>query len=100
MERDLVPDVFRPVQRNSKENSVDNDLVARLNSASANLQRRALEMDKSGQESDTALLMQGLATAMEAIRALAVTAGRLDGPPGLGKAAIRIARSREENPAP
>lgn len=64
---------------------MDNELIASLNTASLNLQRRAQEMDQSSQDSDTALLMRSLATAMEAIRALAVTAGRLDGPPGLGK---------------
>ncbi|AOF89349.1 hypothetical protein [Sinorhizobium sp. RAC02] len=64
---------------------MDNELIARLNTTSADLRQRALEIDKSAEESDTALLMQGLATAMDAIRALAATAGRLDGPPGLGK---------------
>lgn len=64
---------------------MDNDLIARLDTESSDLRRRAMEIDKSSDGNDTALLMQGLATAMDAIRALAATAGRLDGPPGLGK---------------
>lgn len=64
---------------------MDDELLARLAAESATLRKRALEIDKSSQTRDTALLMQGLATAMEAIKALAATAGRLDGPPGLGK---------------
>jgi hypothetical protein len=68
-----------------KENAMDNDLIARLNTESSDLRRRAMEIDKSSEDRDTALLMQGLATAIDAIRALAATAGRLDGPPGLGR---------------
>jgi hypothetical protein len=68
-----------------KENSMDNDLLSRLTAESADLRQRALEIDKSSSERDTAMIMQGLATAMEAIRALSATAGRLDGPSGLGK---------------
>jgi len=64
---------------------MDNELIARLNTESSDLRRRAIEIDKSSEGNDTALLMQGLATAMDAIRALAATAGRLDGPSGLGK---------------
>lgn len=64
---------------------MDDALIARLNTESADLRHRALEMDKTSEGRDTALLMQGLATAMDAIRALAATAGRLDGPSGLGK---------------
>ena len=64
---------------------MDDDLIARLDMTSADLRRRALQIDKSSEERDTALLMQGLAVAMDAIRALAATARRLDGPPGLGK---------------
>lgn len=64
---------------------MNDDLLARLQSESASLRTRAIEIDKASDASDTAMLMQGLATAMEAIRALAATAGRLDGPPGLGK---------------
>jgi hypothetical protein len=68
-----------------EENVMDDDLIARLNTTSADLRQRALEIDKSSEEPDTALIMHGLATAMDAIRALAATTGRLDGPPGLGK---------------
>jgi hypothetical protein len=68
-----------------KENVMDDDLIARLNTESTDLRQRAQEIDESSDERDTALLMQGLATAMDAIRALAATARRLDGPPGLGK---------------
>jgi hypothetical protein len=64
---------------------MNDDLLARLESESAGLRARALEIDKSSGERDTAMLMKGLATAMEAIRSLAATTGRLDGPPGLGK---------------
>ena len=64
---------------------MDNDLIARLNTESSDLRRRAMEIDKSSEDRDTALLMQGLATAIDAIRALAATAGRLDGPSGLGR---------------
>ncbi|MGQ3214056.1 MAG: hypothetical protein ACT6U0_09605 [Shinella sp.] len=64
---------------------MDDNLIARLITESTALRRRALEIDKSSDERDTALLMQGLATAMDAIRALAATAGRLDGPPGLAR---------------
>lgn len=64
---------------------MDNDLIARLNTESSDLRRRAMEIDKSSEDRDTALLMRGLATAIDAIRALAATAGRLDGPPGLGR---------------
>jgi hypothetical protein len=68
-----------------KENAMDNDLIARLNTESSDLRRRAMEIDKSSEDRDTALLMRGLATAIDAIRALAATAGRLDGPSGLGR---------------
>ncbi|WP_119256266.1 hypothetical protein [Shinella zoogloeoides] len=64
---------------------MNDDLLARLQSESTSLRTRAIEIDKASGASDTAMLMQGLATAMEAIRALAATAGRLDGPSGLGK---------------
>ncbi|MGJ7040698.1 hypothetical protein J2Y63_003966 [Shinella sp. BE166] len=64
---------------------MDENLIAQLNATGADLRRRALEIDKSSEEPDTALIMHGLATAMDAIRALAATAGRLDGPSGLGK---------------
>jgi len=64
---------------------MNDDLLARLESESVSLRRRALEIDKSGETRDTALLMQGLSTAMEAIKVLTATAGRLDGPSGLGK---------------
>ncbi|WPE22739.1 hypothetical protein [Shinella zoogloeoides] len=64
---------------------MDDDLISRLTAESADLRSRALEIDKSSGERDTAMLMKSLATAMEAIRALAATTGRLDGPPGLGK---------------
>lgn len=63
---------------------MDEALIARLSSDGAKLRQRALEIDKSTQDGDIALIMQGLATAMDAIRALAETAGRLDGPAGLG----------------
>lgn len=64
---------------------MDDDLFARLESESASLRLRAQEIDKTAETRDTALLLRGLATAMEAIRGLAATAGRLDGPSGLGK---------------
>ncbi len=64
---------------------MDDDLIARLNAAGADLQRRATELDQSGQEHDIAFLMQGLAVAMEAIGSLAETVKRLDGPVGLGR---------------
>jgi len=64
---------------------MDDELLGRLEAESATLRKRALEIDKSSQTRDKALLMQGLATAMEAIEGLAATAGRLDGSPGLGK---------------
>ncbi|WP_313192326.1 hypothetical protein [Shinella zoogloeoides] len=64
---------------------MDDDLISRLTAESADLRSRALEIDKSSGERDTAMLMKSLATAMEAIRALAATTERLDGPPGLGK---------------
>lgn len=68
-----------------KENIMDDNLFNRLKADSAALRKRALETSQSGQERDIALLMQGLATALDAIGALAATTGRLDGPPGLGK---------------
>lgn len=68
-----------------KEKSMDDDLIVRLNKTGTDLRQRALEIDKSSEDRDIALLMQGLATALDAIRALAATAGRLDGPAGLGK---------------
>ncbi|MCJ8051660.1 hypothetical protein GB928_004275 [Shinella curvata] len=61
---------------------MNDDLLARLESESSELRRRALEIDKATETRDTAMLMKGLATA---ISALAATAGRLDGPSGLGK---------------
>jgi hypothetical protein len=64
---------------------MDDDLIARLNTAGASLRKRASEIDKTSGDRDTALLMQGLATAIDAINALAVTADRLDGPSGLGR---------------
>ena len=64
---------------------MNDDLLARLESESAELRRRALEVDKSAETRDTAMLMKCLATAMDAIRVLALTTGRLDGPSGLGK---------------
>lgn len=64
---------------------MDDDLISRLTAESADLRSRALEIDKSSGERDTAMLMKSFATAMEAIRALAATTERLDGPPGLGK---------------
>lgn len=64
---------------------MEDDLIARLSTTSADLRQRALEIDKSSEEQDTALIMHGLATAMDAIRALAAATGRLDGPSGLGK---------------
>ncbi|WLS05542.1 hypothetical protein [Shinella oryzae] len=64
---------------------MEDDLIARLNTAGASLRQRALEIDKTSGDRDTALLMQGLATAIDAINALAVTADRLDGPSGLGR---------------
>lgn len=64
---------------------MSDDLLSRLQSESSELRRRALEMDKATETRDTAMLMKGLATAMDAIGALAATAGRLDGPSGLGK---------------
>ena len=64
---------------------MDHDLTARLATSSADLRQRALEIDESGQEGDTALLMQGLATAIDAIQELAATVERLDGLAGLGK---------------
>ncbi|MCJ8056791.1 hypothetical protein GB928_028975 [Shinella curvata] len=64
---------------------MNDDLLSRLQSESSELRRRALEMDKATETRDTAMLMKGLATAMDAITALAATAGRLDGPSGLGK---------------
>lgn len=64
---------------------MNDDLLTRLESESAGLRSRALEIDKFSGTRDTAMLMQGLATAMDAIRVLAATAGRLDGPSGLGK---------------
>jgi len=64
---------------------MDDDLLTRLESDSAALRRRALETGKSTEAQDIAMLMRGLATAMDAVRALAVTVGRLDGLSGLGK---------------
>ncbi|WP_421578199.1 hypothetical protein [Shinella sp. M31] len=64
---------------------MDDDLLTRLESDSAALRRRAQEMGKFNEEQDIAMLMQGLATTMDAIRALAITVGRLDGLSGLGK---------------
>lgn len=64
---------------------MNDDLLSRLQSESSELRRRALEMDKATETRDTAMLMKGLATAMDAIRVLAATASRLDGPSGLGK---------------
>ena len=64
---------------------MNNDLTARLSTASSDLTQRALQIGQSGPERDTALMMQGLATAIEAIRELAATAERLDGLSGLGK---------------
>lgn len=63
---------------------MNDDLIASLNAASRDLRVRAQELGGSSKR-DTALLMQGLATAMDAIQALAATAGRLDGPSGLGR---------------
>lgn len=65
---------------------MDDDLIARLNAASAGLQARAGELQRSGPDRDTALLMDGLAVALEAIGQLASTAERLDGLKGLGAA--------------
>lgn len=64
---------------------MDNDLLARLETESAGLRRRALEIDKPTDRRDIAMLMQGVATTMEAIQTLVITAGRLDGPSGLGQ---------------
>lgn len=64
---------------------MNDDLLDRLESESAGLRLRALEIDKAAETRDTAMLMQGVATVMDAVRILAATAGRLDGPSGLGK---------------
>ena len=50
-----------------KESTMNNDLTARLSTASSDLTQRALQIGQSGPERDTALMMQGLATAIEAI---------------------------------
>ncbi len=62
---------------------MDEELIERLNTTGANLQARASQLAQS-QDRDTALLMHGLAVAIEAIGSLASTADRLDGLKGLG----------------
>lgn len=62
---------------------MDDDLIVRLETIGGELERRSLELEQS--DRDTALMMQGLAVAMEAVRSLAGTVSRLDGLPGLGK---------------
>ena len=64
---------------------MDDDLAARLEAACGNLQRRAQELSGTAEHRDTALIMTGLAVIMEGIRSLGATAGRLDGPDGLGR---------------
>jgi hypothetical protein len=63
---------------------MDDNLTNHLVATGGELQRRAQELGQSGQESDTALLMQGLALTMEAIRSIEQTLSRLDGLDGLG----------------
>ena len=64
---------------------MDDDLVTRLTTIGGDLKNRAAELGQTGQDRDTALLMQGLAVTMEAIRALGAATDRLDGLSGLGK---------------
>lgn len=67
---------------------MNEDLNARLDTIGEALRRRAAELSGSGQERDIALLMEGLATTMEAVRSLGATVGRIDGLPGLGSDGI------------
>lgn len=63
---------------------MDENLTDRLDVVGRDLQRRAQSLGQSPEDQDTALLMEGLAVTIDAIRSLAATASRLDGPEGLG----------------
>lgn len=64
---------------------MDDELIDRLDVIGRDLNRRAQKLGQSSAEEDTALLMQGLAAALEAIRSLGKTTRRMDGPEGLGE---------------
>lgn len=62
---------------------MDDSLTARLHTIGSELERRSLQLEASNQ--DIALVMQGLAATMEAIRVIEETMSRVDGLEGLGK---------------
>ncbi|WLR93643.1 hypothetical protein [Shinella zoogloeoides] len=64
---------------------MNDDLIAGLNAFSDRLNQRARALSHKHQDDDTALLMQGLAITMEAVRSLGVVVNRLDGIPGYGR---------------
>lgn len=64
---------------------MNDDLIAGLNAFSDRLHKRAHALSHKHQDDDTALLMQGLAITMEAVRSLGVVVNRLDGIPGYGR---------------
>lgn len=64
---------------------MDEDLIARLNVASARLHRRSLELAHPGQDPNLSEMMQALALTMEAVRSIGVVVNRLDGVRGFGR---------------
>lgn len=64
---------------------MDDDVYDRLVRVGRDLQRRAEALDQSSDTRDTALLMHGMATMLEAIRSLGITTHRINGPDGLGR---------------
>jgi hypothetical protein len=65
---------------------MEDDTMQKLTTVSVQLQQRALELSRSGQDTDTAMLMSALAVTMEAVRSIEETVHRLDGLHGLGAA--------------
>ena len=66
-----------------QEDLMDDELITRLKTIGTELEQRSLELELTDQ--DTALLMQSLAVALDAISSLGKTVSRFDGLEGLGK---------------
>lgn len=63
---------------------MNEDIIARLNTASQQLHMRALELAHSRQDSDIATIMSALAVTMEAVQSIHGAVNQMDGPKGLG----------------